>query len=190
VRRPVLSSPRPRIVSAALALWIAALAWSGCAPRTPMERVDRLVAELDWRPPAGRLCCGRGHRPLSSPSMVYAVPPARLAAALGKVLRSHRQAPGAETAAALAVLEMLEGDWPAAIARFEEAVSIAPERGELLADLSTARLSRANVEERPHEHLRALKYTENATRQAPDLPDAWFNHAAILDRNELRWEAS
>lgn len=190
MRRPAITNPYRLVASLLSSAWALSAILGGCGEEAPRERVDRLVAELGWRPPAGRLCCDIEHRPPPSPTAVPEVPRRGLARAFGDLTRRHREAPRAETAAGLGVLEMLEGDWPSAIGRYEEALRLAPERGDLLADLAVARMSRGVAEDRPLELLQALRHTLEATHLAPELPEAWFNHAALLERLELRAEAA
>ncbi len=186
--------PRPlRLAPLLLAPLLLAVA---CGRGSPRERVGRVVEEVGWRPPAGRLCCGAPHRPGPLPeaaalgAAVEPVSMARLARLYGELTRPGAEEKDPDVGAALGSLDLMRGDWAGAVERLREAARLAPGRADLQSDLSVALLARGLAEDHPLEILAALRAALLATRLDPSLPEAWFNRAAILEQLFLRGEAA
>jgi CHAT domain-containing protein/tetratricopeptide (TPR) repeat protein len=163
----------------------------GCGQASPRERVVRVAEGIRWRPPLGRLCCGGAYRPAPPPgAAVESVSMVRLARLYGELTRPGADRASPEVAAALGTLDLMRGDWKAAVERLQEAVRLAPGRADLQSDLSVTLLARGVAEDRPLEILAALRAALQATRLDPTLPEAWFNRGAILEQLLLRREAA
>lgn len=141
------------------------------APRSARPIEARLTG-FDWQPLRLQRATSAG---LMDPSRLD------LAGAAGTVIQSllNNPSPAARHEAGAAYL-LIERDRDA-IDALESAVQQSPKNAAFWSDLAAARYTHAVREKRPHELPQALADADHALRLAPNLPDALFNRALIIE---------
>ena len=164
----LLSGERPRAGTLEAARYTAAL--------------HVLAQELSDLPAVGaRLSSGLPSRPLEETG------PAIWAAA--REIEAQAARDGSSVArGALATVEMLRGDAPAAVELLEDALAESPGDLRLAVDLSAAYLERGRTGGEPYDVVRAVEVAGRA-RERRAAPAAAFNLASGLTRLGLTWQA-
>jgi CHAT domain-containing protein/tetratricopeptide (TPR) repeat protein len=86
----------------------------------------------------------------------------------------------------LAFLQLLVGRTQEALATLERAVELAPQDAFLQNDLAAAYVARAERGGRPFDLVRALTFADRALQLEPNLSEALFNRALILDKLAIK----
>jgi CHAT domain-containing protein/tetratricopeptide (TPR) repeat protein len=89
----------------------------------------------------------------------------------------------------LGLMNLLAGRSHEAVRVLEEARSRAPDEASLLNDLAVAYLSRADRGGDPYDFVRALTAAEEAVRSKPELVEALFNRALLMQELALEGQA-
>ena len=170
--------------------------WSDRFFGTPGDRpeLQELVAALanePTRPVEGRLTGGFKYAPPPSPTRGpgdrEVSPDVRIAAA--KIEKRATGQDTAQTQAALGVSYLILGEVQKGVSALEAAVSLAPDRGQYLSDLSAAYLTRATESGSAEDYAKALAFAERALKSTPELLEPQFNRALALEGLHLQNEA-
>ncbi|KAF0225501.1 MAG: hypothetical protein FD167_4904, partial [bacterium] len=97
--------------------------------------------------------------------------------------------PTAETAHAVGIIYIFQGDFNEAINYLEKALTKSPNNAEILSDLAAAYLARAEDEDQPQNIFQALSLIHEALVLDSQLVEAKFNKALLLEKLCL-WETA
>jgi CHAT domain-containing protein/Flp pilus assembly protein TadD len=110
-------------------------------------------------------------------------------AAAEKIKQAAEQNVNADTARALGLAHLIVGEIDQALARLEEGTLLAPKDARMHSDLAAAYLVLAETKGRSDVLVHALSEAETAIRIQPDLAEAHFNKALVLEAMSLRDKA-
>jgi tetratricopeptide (TPR) repeat protein len=144
----------------------------------PARPVEGRLAALSYAPPPS---------PTRGPGDREPSPDVRIAAA--KIEKVGRESDTPQTAAALGLAYLTSADWDRAIASLESAVRRKPDSASFHNDLAAAYLARARAQNRTEDLSKALAAAERARQLRPDLVEASFNRALVLEELHLNDQA-
>jgi CHAT domain-containing protein len=153
-------------------------------------RFEGLVAALgETRPVEGRLTGGFGYGRLRTPDRgATATGNLALTAAAGELQKRADTNPTAANLHAWGVAQVLMGIYDSGVETLES-VWMQQQNARVAADLGAARLARADAAGSPEDLPRALEALEQALTIEPNLTEAWFSKAIVLERLEIRQQA-
>ena len=142
------------------------------------------------RPVEGRLTGGFSYGEVRTPDRSLA-PTDNLAlvAAAGEIQKRADANPSAANLHAWGVAQLLIGRHDASVETLESVWTQQRHDPRVAADLGTARLARAGALDAPEDLPRALEAIEQALTLDPNLPEAWFTKAVVLERLQIRQQA-
>jgi CHAT domain-containing protein/Flp pilus assembly protein TadD len=202
---PILLFRRHRIVvastllaaAAALALVVRVMLPQSAGENSSRDarRADPNVVSLaaalgGTRPIEGRLTGGFGYGEVRTPDRSLA-PTGNLAlvAAAGEIQKRADTNPSAANLHAWGVAQLLVGRYDASVETLESVLMQQRQDPRVAADLGTARLARAGALDAPEDLPRALEAIEQALTLDPNLAEAWFTKAIVLERLQIRQQA-
>ena len=153
-------------------------------------RLAGVVAALgDMRPVEGRLTGGFAYGRLRTPDRSgSATGNLALTAAAGELQKRANADPTAANLHAWGVAQVLVGAYDPGVDTLES-VWMQQKNARVAADLGAARLARAEASGTPEDLPRALEALEQALTIEPDLAEAWFSKAIVLERLQIRQQA-
>jgi CHAT domain-containing protein len=153
-------------------------------------RLAGVVAALgDMRTVEGRLTGGFAYGRLRTPDRSgSATGNLALTAAAGELQKRANAEPTAANLHAWGVAQVLVGGYDSGVDTLES-VWMQQKNARVAADLGAARLARAEASGTPEDLPRALEALEQALTIEPDLPEAWFSKAIVLERLQIRQQA-
>jgi CHAT domain-containing protein len=142
------------------------------------------------RPIEGRLTGGFSYGEVRTPDRSVA-PTDNLAliAAAGEIQKRADANPSAANLHAWGVAQLLVGRHDASVETLESVWTLQRHDPRVAADLGTARLARAAALDAAEDLPRALEATEQALTLDPNLAEAWFTKAIVLERLQMRQQA-
>jgi len=159
--------------------------------RSADPNVVALAAALGTtRPIEGRLTGGFSYGEVRTPDRGGA--PAdnlALVAAAGEIQKRAATNPSAANLHAWGVAQLLVGRHDASVETLESVWTEQRHNPRVAADLGTARLARAAALDAPEDLPRALEAIEQALTLDPNLAEAWFTKAIVLERLQVRQQA-
>ena len=171
---------------AAAAVLAVAVWWP--RPERP-ELVDLVAAVGQRRPVEGRLTGGFKFGPIESPTR--GVQPGsdwRLRAAAGKLAEDAKGTDDARLLGALGAAHLVSRDFEGAVKYLDQAINRAPEDALLRSDLAAALLARGEAHGDGEDLRNALVNANIALAKRPDLKEALFNRALVLQRLDRKDE--
>jgi CHAT domain-containing protein/tetratricopeptide (TPR) repeat protein len=173
-----------------LAIGALTLIWHSPEPRpvTSIERLVRAAAALP-RSIDVRLTGGFRWTPARTVRRLRNRPTndeLELEGIAGEILRAGERPSSVESLHAAGIAALLIDQRGDAIVQLERALRLAPHDGAIASDLAAARFAAAMDRNEPERLPGALAAADRALRSAPDLAEARFNRALILDRLGLR----
>ena len=162
----------------------------GSAPAADPHVVALVTALGTTRPIEGRLTGGFSYGEVRTPDRGLA-PTDNLAliAAAGEIQKRVDANPSAANLHAWGVAQLLVGRHDASVETLESAWMLQRHDPRVAADLGTARLARAGALDAPEDLPRALEAIEQALTLDPNLAEAWFTKAIVLERLQVRQQA-
>ena len=162
---------------------------AGIARANP--NVATLVAALGrTRPVEGRLTGGFAYGEVRTPDRgAGATDNLALTAAAGELQKHADSSPTAANLHAWGVAQVLVGRYDAGVETLESVWMQQRQEPRVAADLGVARLARAAALDTPEDLPRALEALEQALTIDPDLREAWFTKAIVLERLHVRQQA-
>jgi tetratricopeptide (TPR) repeat protein len=161
----------------------------GNSPADPS--VMALAAALGTtRPVEGRLTGGFTYGEVRTPDRSLA--PSEnlsLVAAAGEIQKRVNADPSPANLHAWGVAQLLVGRSDASVETLESVWMQQRHDPRVAADLGTARLARAGALDAPEDLPRALEAIEQALTLDPNLAEAWFTKAIVLERLQIRQQA-
>ena len=153
-------------------------------------RLAGVVAALgDMRTVEGRLTGGFAYGRLRTPDRSgSATGNLALTAAAGELQKRANAEPTAANLHAWGVAQVLVGVYDSGVDTLES-VWMQQKNARVAADLGAARLARAEASGTPEDLPRALEALEQALTIEPDLAEAWFSKAIVLERLQIRQQA-
>ena len=159
--------------------------------RSADPNVVALAAALGTtRPIEGRLTGGFSYGEVRTPDR--GVAPAdnlALVAAAGEIQKRADTNPSAANLHAWGVAQLLVGRHDASVETLESVWTEQRQNPRVAADLGAARLARAAALDAPEDLPRALEAIEQALILDPNLAEAWFTKAIVLERLQVRQQA-
>jgi tetratricopeptide (TPR) repeat protein len=174
----------PAAAAILAAIWLAGDEFRPSPRETPEFRTLTSVMS-DRRPALGRLAGGlpygpRPDRVRSGESGIEV--PARVEAAAASVQSSLQADLRPEARSTIGVARLMTGDADGAARAFEEAAAGDPGSASTHSDLAVAYLQRAVSSESEADLRRALEAADRALKIDPELPEALFNRALVLEQ--------
>jgi CHAT domain-containing protein/tetratricopeptide (TPR) repeat protein len=153
-------------------------------------RLAGVVSALgDTRTVEGRLTGGFAYGRLRTPDRGgSATGNLALTAAAGELQKRANAEPTAANLHAWGVAQVLVGVYDSGVDTLES-VWMQQKNARVAADLGAARLARADASGTPEDLPRALEALEQALTIEPDLAEAWFSKAIVLERLQIRQQA-
>jgi len=160
------------------------------ARRADPHVVSLTAALGGTRPIEGRLTGGFTYGEVRTPDRSLA-PPDNLAlvAAAGEIQKRADANPSAANLHAWGIAQLLVGRYDASVETLESVLMQQRQDSRVAADLGTARLARAGALDAPEDLPRALEAIEQALTLDPNLAEAWFTKAIVLERLQIRHQA-
>ena len=202
---PVLIFRRHRVVvattllaaAAALALVVRVMLPQGAgeissrnARRADPDVGSLTVALGGTRPIEGRLTGGFVYGEVRTPDRSVAAPDnLALVAAAGEIQKRADANPSAANLHAWGVAQLLVGRYDASVETLESVLLQQRQDPRVAADLGAAHLARAGALDAPEDLPRALEAIEQALTLDPNLAEAWFTKAIVLERLQIRQHA-
>ena len=159
--------------------------------RSVDPKVVALAAALGTtRPIEGRLTGGFSYGEVRTPDRGVALTDnLALIAAAGEIQKRADTNPSAANLHAWGVAQLLVGRHDASVETLESVWTQQRRDPRVAADLGTARLARAAALDAPEDLPRALEAIEQALTLDPNLAEAWFTKAIVLERLQVRQQA-
>ncbi|HEU4893905.1 MAG TPA: CHAT domain-containing protein [Vicinamibacterales bacterium] len=160
------------------------------ARRADPNVVSLTAALGGTRPIEGRLTGGFTYGEVRTPDRSLA-PPDNLAlvAAAGEIQKRADANPSAANLHAWGIAQLLVGRYDGSVETLESVLMQQRQDPRVAADLGTARLARAGALDAPEDLPRALEAIEQALTLDPNLAEAWFTKAIVLERLQIRHQA-
>ncbi len=169
--------------------------WTGVDPKL----ADLVEAVGEERTVEARLTGGFKYGPLRPPvrsgGRTGPTDNLMLLAAAGRIREYAEKDPTPENLHASGVASLVIGDTDGAIRSLEQAIGLDAKRPEFANSLGAAYLSKYSGQGQAEDSSRALELVDRALQLSPDMPEARFNRALVLEATDDRrgalgaWEA-